>query len=195
MSLWFRGGCYCWNHSKLLFTTTAALCSTLYALWLKPCLLLSVNVVTIGTVQWRHVSGSGCFWSSSRVGLGSGGAKNTLCDCVSSPSQLSGRGSLLLAERKQESEWKRQAESWGCFFSYSQSTSSSSCCNPAIEIVFHSALSLYITKATTDFFLSFSHMLIVQLNQKIAQGQLIYLLHPPFLIPRECLDYFKKQYQ
>lgn len=92
----------------------------------------------------------------SRVELGNGRTRNTLCDCVSSASQLSGQGSLLLAERKQESEWKRQAQSWGCFFSYSQSTSPSSCCNPAIKIVFHSAFSLYITKATTDFFLSLS---------------------------------------
>lgn len=118
--------------------------------------------------------------SLSKVELGNGRARNTLCDCVSSTSQISGQRSLLLAERKQESEWKRHAQSWGCFFSYSQSTSSSSCCNPAIKIVFHSAFSLYITKATTDFFsFSSSHMLTVQFNQKIAQGQIIYLL--PFL--------------
>lgn len=91
-------------------------------------------------------------FSLSKVELGNGRPRNTLCDCVSSTSQISGQGSLLLAERKQESEWKRHAQSWGCFFSYSQSTSSSSCCNPAIKIVFHSAFSLYITKATTDFF-------------------------------------------
>lgn len=60
--------------------------------------------MTISTVPWRHVSGSGCFRSPSRVELGSGRARNTLCDCVSSTSQLSGQGSLLLAERKQESE-------------------------------------------------------------------------------------------
>lgn len=137
--------------------------------------------MTISTVPWRHVSGSGCFRSPSRVELGSGRARNTLCDCVSSTSQLSGQGSLLLAERKQESEWKRQAQSWGCFFSYSQSTSSSSCCNPAIKIVFHSAFSLYIT--TIEFVsLSFSHMLTVQLNQKIARGQIIYLL-PSLSLP------------
>lgn len=144
---------YCWNNSRLLFTTTSASPSALHYLHCVWVLSLPspANVRNISTVPWRHVSGSGCFWSLSRVELGSGRARNTLCDCVSSASQLSGQGSLLLAERKQESEWKRQAQSWGCFFSYSQSTSSSSCCNPAIKIVFHSALSLYITKATTDF--------------------------------------------
>ncbi len=147
-------GCYCWNSSRLLFTTTSASPSALHYLHCVFSLVSSssANVMTISTVPWRHVSGSGCFRSPSRVGLGSGRARNTLCDCVSSASQLSGQGSLLLAERKQESEWKRQAQSWGCFFSYSQSTSSSSCCNPAIKIVFHSAFSLYITKATTEFF-------------------------------------------
>lgn len=190
ISLWFAEGCYCWNNSRLLFTTTSASPPALHYLHCVFSLVSSssADVMTISTAPWRHVSGSGCFWSPSRVELGSGGARNTLCDCVSSASQLSGQGSLLLAERKQESEWKRQAQSWGCFFSYSQSTSSSSCCNPAIKIVFHSAFSLYITKATTGFFfLPFSHMLTVQLNQKIERGQIIYLLPslslPPFPNP------------
>lgn len=152
-------GCYCWNNSRLLFTTASP--SALHYLHYFQALSLpsSANVMTTDTVPWRHVSGSGCFRSLSRVELGSGRARNTLCDCVSSASQLSGQGSLLLAERKQESEWKRQAQSWGCFFSYSQSTSSSSYCNPAIKIVFHSAFSLYTTKATTEFFSLFlSHV-------------------------------------
>lgn len=154
--------------------------------------------MTISTVPWRHVSGSGCFWSLSRVEFASGRARNALCDCVSSASQLSGQGSLLLAERKQESEWKRQAQSWGCFFSYSQSTSSSSCCNPAIKIVFHSALSLYITKATTGFF-SFSLTCWQFSWTKKLHGDrysTCFLLSPCplYLIPWECLDYFEKQY-
>lgn len=151
-------GCYCWNNSRLLFTTTSASLPLRYIICIVCVFSLvsssSANVMTIRTAPWRHVSGSGCFWGPDRVQLGSGRVRNTLCDCVSSVSQLSGQGILLLAERKQESEWKRQAQSWGCFFSYSQSTSSSSCCNPAIKIVFHSAFSLYITKATTVFFSS-----------------------------------------
>lgn len=145
-------GCYCWNSSRLLFTTTSASPSALHYLHCIWALPLPHRLMLWPLVQYR---GGMCLvlavWSSSRE-LGSGRVRNTLCDCVSSASQLSGQGSLLLAERKQESEWKRQAQSWGCFFSYSQSTSSSSCCNPAIKIVFHSAFSLYITKATTEFF-------------------------------------------
>lgn len=38
------------------------------------------------------------------------------------------------------------------FFLATAKASSSSCCNPAIKIVFHSAFALYITKATTVFF-------------------------------------------
>ena len=207
ISLLISEGCYCWNNSRLLFTTTSASpsCVTLLA----SCFLASSlppRLMLWPLVQHR---GGMClvlavFWS--RAELGSGRARNTLCDCVSSASQLSGQGSLLLAERKQESEWKRQAQSWGCFFSYSQSTSSSSCCNPAIKIVFHWAFGLYITKATTEGFffffsaaaLSFSHMSTVQLNQKIAKGTdnlpASFSLPPFSLISRECLDYFEKQY-
>ena len=156
ISLLISEGCYCWNNSRLLFTTTSASpsCVTLLA----SCFLASSlppRLMLWPLVQHR---GGMClvlavFWSWAE--LGSGRARNTLCDCVSSASQLSGQGSLLLAERKQESEWKRQAQSWGCFFSYSQSTSSSSCCNPAIKIVFHWAFGLYITKATTEGFFFF----------------------------------------
>lgn len=137
--------------------------------------------MTISPTSWRHVSGSGCFWSPSRVEIFSGRVRNTLCDCVSSASQLSGQGSLLFAERKQESEWKRQAQSWGCFFSYSQSTSSSSCCNPAIKIVFHSAFTLYITKATTGFFSLLLTRWQFSWTKKNTRGQIIYLLSFPSL--------------
>lgn len=137
----------------------------------------SANDMATGPTSRRHVSD--CLWSLvlSRVEIFSGRVRNTLSDCVSSTSQLSGQGSLLSAERKQESEWKRQAQSWGCFFSYSQSTSSSSCCNPAIKIVFHSAFTLYITKATTGFFFSPS-LTCWQFSwtKKNTCGQIIYLL-------------------
>lgn len=77
--------------------------------------------------------------------------------CPALASSLSREACFLLRENKSLNENdKLRAED--VFFSYSQIAGSSSCCILAIKIVFHSAFALYITKATTVFFFTFSNV-------------------------------------
>lgn len=98
--------------------------------------------------------------------------------CPALASSLSRGACFLLKENRSLNENdKLRAED--VFFSYSQSTGSSSCCNPAIKIVFHSAFALYITKATSVF-CTFSNVdRFTELKKKKeekTQRQIIYLV-------------------
>lgn len=88
---------------------------------------------------WRHVSGSGC-------------KEHIVWHCVQRwPALWAGD---LAFRWKKTRVWMKttSSELRMFFFCNGQSTSSRSCCNTAIKIVFHSAFNLYITKATIVFF-------------------------------------------
>lgn len=69
-----------------------------------------------------------------------------------------GRGSCFQLKENKSLNENDKLRAEDVFFSCSQSTSSSSCFNTTIKIVFHSAFSLYIIKATTFFPLFLSHV-------------------------------------
>lgn len=118
---------------------------------------------------WRHVSGSGC-------------KEHIVWHCVQRwPALWAGD---LAFRWKKTRVWMKttSSELRMFFFCNGQSTSSRSCCNTAIKIVFHSAFNLYITKATIVFFplsltcWQFSWTKKKEKKKKITQGQTIYLL-------------------
>lgn len=70
----------------------------------------------------------------------------TVCPALASSP---GRGACFSLKENKSLNENDKLRAEDVFFSYSQSAGSSSCCNPAIKIVFHSAFTLYITKPTT----------------------------------------------
>lgn len=94
----------------------------------------------------------------------------TVCPALASSP---GRGACFSLKENKSLNENDKLRAEDVFFSYSQSAGSSSCCNPAIKIVFHSAFTLYITEPTTAPPLLpppphspplFAHMLTVWLN-------------------------------
>lgn len=70
----------------------------------------------------------------------------TVCPALASSP---GRGACFSLKENKSLNENDKLRAEDVFFSYSQSAGSSSCCNPAIKIVFHSAFTLYITEPTT----------------------------------------------
>lgn len=89
-----------------------------------------------------------------------------------------GRGAWFLPKENKRLNENDELRAEDVFFSSCSQSGSSSCCNPAIKIVFHSAFPLYITDPTTAapraptltltplFTPSFAHMLEVWRNYK-----------------------------